>query len=422
MKASLPALFLLLLVAAPAGAQPLVESGSTGALGPLAPSFDTTIPLPEDGVLHYTTVDIPVGVTVTFVRNADNTPVYLLASDDVVIRGTIDVSGKAGTATAGLGGVTHLGGVGGPGGSDGGSVNGTVAQFGLGPGGGGANNGGDTAGNGGASPIENGDRGVNALATHASTVIGEAYGDPGYVPLHGGSGGGGGYKSGAYAGSGGGGAIVIASSGTITIDGAVRANGGPDSTRGGLGGGGFIRLVAAEVSGAGVLEARGNVGEVCGTNFRGGCGGDGLIRVEAYDLTGALSENAAPGLFYTLPQAAVPYPPAERPRLTIKRANGKVPFYGAYFGHALQSPGVSLPADVTFTVELEARYVPTGYVAQVMMNAVGQERTVVMSTPLAGTFELSTATAEVTIPAGAKLGVLEAWLPNVPLPLPVTPP
>lgn len=52
------------------------DSGSTGVDGALNPTTDTEVQLPADGKLNYTTVNIPVGVTVTFKRNAANTPVY----------------------------------------------------------------------------------------------------------------------------------------------------------------------------------------------------------------------------------------------------------------------------------------------------------------------------------------------------------
>src|SRR2546428_12637891 len=75
---------LLLLWTLPVPAQPF-SSGSTGADGALAPTGNTTVPLPPDGVLNFTTVNIPAGVTVTFAKNAANTPVTMLATGDVTI-------------------------------------------------------------------------------------------------------------------------------------------------------------------------------------------------------------------------------------------------------------------------------------------------------------------------------------------------
>lgn len=70
------------------------NSGSTGALGAFAPASNTTVVLPPDGVLNYTTVTIPAGVTVTFQPNSANTPVTLLAQGDVSIAGTINLNGQ----------------------------------------------------------------------------------------------------------------------------------------------------------------------------------------------------------------------------------------------------------------------------------------------------------------------------------------
>ena len=65
------------------------NSGSTGADGALTPAVDITLPLPASGIFNYTTVNIPVGVTVKFKRNTANTPVVMLASGDVTIAGTL---------------------------------------------------------------------------------------------------------------------------------------------------------------------------------------------------------------------------------------------------------------------------------------------------------------------------------------------
>src|SRR6266849_4340061 len=70
------------------------NSGSTGSNGTLNVTNDTTLDLPPDGILHYTTITISAGATLRFNRNPANTPVYLLALSDATIAGTIDVSGE----------------------------------------------------------------------------------------------------------------------------------------------------------------------------------------------------------------------------------------------------------------------------------------------------------------------------------------
>ena len=72
------------------------SSGSSGSDGPLAPTANTVLQIPTNGIFNFTTINIPAGVTVTFTKNASNTPVTLLATGDVTIAGTIDVSGANG--------------------------------------------------------------------------------------------------------------------------------------------------------------------------------------------------------------------------------------------------------------------------------------------------------------------------------------
>jgi len=127
-------------------------SGSTGADGAFIPSANIQLQLPPDGIFNFTTVNIPSGVIVTFTKNATNTPVYILATGDVIIAGTISVNGGSTTASTGV-----SQGIGGPGGYDGG--NGGVPGFsggtytyggkGLGPGGGNTISGYITGGGGG---------------------------------------------------------------------------------------------------------------------------------------------------------------------------------------------------------------------------------------------------------------------------------
>ncbi len=143
----------VLLATSPAPAQ--FNSGSTGADGALNPSANVTLALPPSGVFHFTTVNVPSGVTVRFTRNAANTPVTMLAQGDIVIAGTLDISGSAGGAGSLTG--TLLGpngGAGGPGGFDGGTgANGVISTTGgagLGPGGaGGGTSSGSSGGGGG---------------------------------------------------------------------------------------------------------------------------------------------------------------------------------------------------------------------------------------------------------------------------------
>ena len=90
-------------------------SGSTGADGVFNPVTNTELQLPANGIFNFTTVNIPSGVTVTFKKNAANTPVYILTTGDVTIAGAINVSGGSTSSSTGRTPAN-----GGPGGYDGG--------------------------------------------------------------------------------------------------------------------------------------------------------------------------------------------------------------------------------------------------------------------------------------------------------------
>ena len=129
----------LLVAAGDAAQAQTFNSGSTGADGAFTPASNVTLTVPPSGIFHFTTVTIPAGVTVTFARNAANTPVILLASGDVTIAGTLDLIGAPGGAGAFATLLAPNGGLGGPGGFAGGAgasgIVSTTAGTGVGPGG-----------------------------------------------------------------------------------------------------------------------------------------------------------------------------------------------------------------------------------------------------------------------------------------------
>lgn len=242
----------------PTGGRAQVNSGSNGSDGAFNPTTSTNINMAThpNGIYQYTSVNIPSGVTVNFTPNVNNTPVVWLVQGDVVINGTVDVSGQS---EYNYGGPTGSGG--GPGGWAGGN-GGTFATSGLGLGGGSpAQFGGNGSFGSSGARLTNG-AGVQGLP-------GVCYGNVFLLPLLGGSGGGG-STTGASFGAGGGGAILIASSGTITLNGMIYANGGNTCISGsdgqyngmvyigpGAGSGGAVRLVARTVSGGGQVSAAG---------------------------------------------------------------------------------------------------------------------------------------------------------------------
>ncbi|OGW55563.1 MAG: hypothetical protein A2Y81_05570 [Nitrospirae bacterium RBG_13_43_8] len=373
------------------------NSGSTGANGAFNPTTNTELQLPSDGIFNFTTVNIPAGVTITFKKNASNTPVYILATGDVTVAGTINVNGANTT--------TNYPGKGGPGGFDGG-LGGITAGMpggkGLGPGGGNPGAAGTTGGGGGGGSF--GTDGTNGSGTAAGTA-GAIYGNERILPMIGGSGGGGGNfysgssTTGGGGGGGGGGAILIASSGTINVIGTITANGGNAPTGygygapfgGGAGGsGGAIKLIANTIAGNGTISAIFGYGTRYGSS-PGGSGGNGSIRFEANTVTRTASTT--PVNTYSHPSTVFV---ANIPVLSITSIAGEnVPENpsGTY-----GSPDMILPSATTnpVTVDISATNIPAG--TTVTVTSVPEYGASTSATgALSGTGELSTTSVQITI-------------------------
>lgn len=429
----LAAVVALLVVAAGRQAQAAFESGSTCGVafynsttcrGAFTTTVNTTIQLPPNGILDYTTFTVPQGLTVKFARNANNTPVIIRTSGNVLIEGTIDVNGgsaiASGTAGDGVLGDDGQPGIGGPGGYDGG-YGGRSPLFGgapCQPGGAGKGPGGGQAatfctgndnwrgGNGGGAAYGTVE-GVPGWAASGGTV----YGQTSILPLVGGSGGGGGAGGGNYNGAGGGGGaggILIASSGTIiigknSVGGAGRifadggsggANGGDGCGGGGGGGsGGSIRLVAetlTRVYDGWIGARRGTGGGSCYSN--GGYGGYGRIRLEANATN--WSGYTDPGYSFSTPgKVLVP----NNPTLSIVGVAGQqVPANPTGVGDITLAQGTT-----SAVVQLQATNIPVGTTVTVyVVPAIGANRSSVLSSALEGSEALSTATATVTLKEG----------------------
>lgn len=411
-----------------------VDSGSTGADGVLNPTVNTEIQLPPSGILNYTTVNIPAGVTVKFKPNAANTPVYLLASGNVTIAGTIDIRGgdaaPTGTDGDGAQGDDGVPGVGGPGGFAGGrggrddsAQRSAIIRggAGLGPGGGF----GGVEGNDGCTATgyyhyvgAGGAYGANAYQYYAvsncnaSVKHSEAYGSALLQPLVGGSGGGGGRGGSNYPGSGGGGgggAILIASSGTLTLTGTVDATGGDggglagtgSGGRGAGGSGGAIRLLATNVTGNGKLYAYGGCINVNG-NRRQSCGSDGgynqyggsigRIRIEGDTIS--FSGSTAP----TYVRGDVgPVFIASAPSLRIASVAGQ-----AVPATPTGVNDITLPATTTGPVEVafETTNVPVGNTVRLRIVPAYGTTTDAISPAITGSTAAGIAAVSVTLPQG----------------------
>lgn len=389
------------------------SNGSDGALdltnrqGTLVfdPStFNPPLDQDHDNVYHFTTIKIPSGLTVRLSAEVLGAkPVVWLASGDVTIDGALDLSGGTGHPYIGVGAaiVPSLAGAGGyPGG-----IGETTSQSwttGQGPGA-------PRGPNGGAGHV------VPGQGASMASLNGSAYGNDFLLPLVGGSGGSGGTNPGGagVSGSGGGaggGALLIASSVSIRISGSINADGGsggqPTSAAGSGGGGsgGAIRLIAPIVSSAGpftFLTAKG------GLPFAGsGIGSQGRIRLEAFQHQFTGRTDPPP----TVTSPSPVFPPASAPAVRIVSIGGVTvpPNPNASF----VAPDVTLDNAATVTIQLAGSKVPVGTIVHLTLTPETGAIVNVDSTPLAGTFDSSTATASVTIPHGfSRFSVQASWTP-----------
>jgi len=174
----LQAMFAVLLIA---NANAQVNSGSNGSDGAFNPTTNIVINMADhpNGIYQFTSVNISNGVTVTFIPNANNTPVIWLVQSNCVIDGTVDVSGKSTIPANGA-----AGGLGGPGGFRGGN-GGNDGNGGQGPGGGLADGSGQAAAFGTLPTLWNGS--FYVTISNGSSIYGNQF----LLPLVGGSGGGG---------------------------------------------------------------------------------------------------------------------------------------------------------------------------------------------------------------------------------------
>ncbi len=338
MKTLIPLLAALGLLFPPlASAQ--FSSGSNGSYGPLnVTSYNTVLTAPPDGIFHCTTINITSG-SVSFTPNAKNTPIYLLATGDVVISADIVVSGGSHSLSNG--------GKGGPGGYPGGNggMGGLPPGDGAGPGGGKA---GDATYNTATSAA------AGAYGSQGGFVRnGSIYGNPLLIPLVGGSGGGGLIGNPGGGGGGGGGAILIASSTKIrmTNGGDIYAEGGGGDNQN-HGSGGAIRLVATDI----VLEY--------GFGLR--TSGTGRVRIDGINRQIANFYNVSQP--YTIGGNMVVFP-ANMPDLKIVQAGGQA-----------IDPTSAAPVNVTLPTGTS----PSQQVRVRAQNFSGTAQVVVQLTPESG--------------------------------------
>ncbi len=399
------------------------SSGSTGVDGALSypaqgePDFSATQVFDmtghPDGVWHFTSITIPAGVTVTFLKNAANTPVVWLATDDVLMAGTLNLDGEDGLAPGGSNQDPGKEAQGGPGGFAGGlggirydvsmRYAGTPGQ---GPG-------------GGVPGTQSGQHGISAgyakAVTYSGSVTSPAYGNVYVQPLVGGSGGGGQASTATangYNGGGGGGAILIATSRDMVLSGTIRAKGGIGSLYNwssanlisGHGSGGAVRLVADRMSGTGLIDVRRPpLSSVYGYPSTNGSGG--RIRLEAYYRAFNGQTYSGANIYEATMSMSAPMPTVSWPSdqvLRVTQVDG-VPV-------AQPPTGLQITPDVVFNagdetlVRVEGTGVPDGTPVWLRIAAAN---TIIDTSRTANTMTGGVAEIPVTVPTGT--GTVQAF-------------
>jgi hypothetical protein len=398
------------------------SSGSTGADGAYSPTvsgdFDPValgLNAAGDNVFNFTTINIPVGVTIKLrASKLRNTAVTWLATGNVTIAGALDLSGAGGAV-----GNTDLAAQlasnrvlpePGPGGYTGGlgSRGGVGPQPGAGPGGGPA---------GLQSAAAQACFGGNAsYINFGGTVNGQrnglTYGSYLLVPLYGGSGGGGGWDAatgnnvGGIGGAGGG-AIRIASNTQISVTGTINANGGTAGVftgstagcQGGVGSGGAIHLVAPTILGNGSMTSNSGVASFVGVVDTG------ITRfsTNTNSFTGSAGGLILGPLFL---------PPANStlatPSLSITQVNGiAVPAQAS--GQFLK-PDVIIASTGAVEVDVAGSNIPLGTIVNLRITAESGADTSILCSALAGTLAASTASCSATFPFSISIaGVRASW-------------
>jgi hypothetical protein len=343
------------------------DTGSDGSYGPITMSNTASMPLtntlvlPANGIFNCTSINVGTNCVLNFIPNSLNTPVYLLAQTNIVINGTIDISGQSGTTNGSFSTVPGPGGfAGGAGGTPSASI---PAGSGQGPGGGSSTGSGPAGGAFGSA-------GFNNSATYGNLLL---------APLIGGSGGRGYPGSGSSypgaSGGAGGGAVMLASSTSVTISGVILAKGGAcvsinagDELLSGGGSGGAVRIVAPVVNVTGSIDVSG------GTNTGYSAfsyGGNGRVRIDTAStvVANVIGNNLAASPVVSYGRSLFVFTPAS-PQL--------------YF---LSAAGTAIPAGTTNSVAVS---LPSGSsTSQVVTlfgtNFLGTVPVEIVATPTTGT-------------------------------------
>lgn len=304
-------------------------------------AFDQVLDTDRDGIYHFTRIEIGVGTRLHLRADVlGHKPVIWLVSGDVTIDGHISLSAQM---------IPNETGIPGAGGFSGGRYGGILD--GQGPGG---------------SP-----------AAVPQVRASRDYVNPFLMPLVGGSGAGINPDDYSEPGSGGG-ALLLASSGTVLVQGEISAYGET------LGGAGNVRIIANEIAGVGFIH------------------GIDTLRLEAFrhNFTGNVHSTR---LVRSPPGAVFPQSP-----ITIVFVHGAGPLPQP--GANKHTPDVTISNGAPTMIEVRCWQIPLG----TRIRVVGWNETVgqieALTGPLEGTLEESYAFCELIIPPGNTTFMAQAVL------------
>jgi hypothetical protein len=396
------------IVLVPSTALAQFNSGSNGSDGALtfpagASNWDPQaagLDPDNDGVYHFTTINLPAGATVNVRANGgrllEGRPVIWLATGAVTIGGNLILDGSAGHSSSAIAAPSTPG----PGGFAGG-VGGTVAQntprAGSGPGGGLSR-----------VSVHGGHAGHSAPGDDFGAItaaFGPAYGNAFLLPLVGGSGGGGGSANATTNGGGGGaggGAILIASNTSVTLSGQILSRGGcagSGASNGGEGSGGAVRIISPSILGAGSIS----VGTAC-SNY----GSPGRVRIESNNSP---SVSVSPISVASVSSPGPVFPPASAPTVRVTSVGGVAVAMSPTGSFVVPDAAINTASPVSMNIA--ASGIPLG--TQINLRVIQENGTSVsiLSTALAGTLANSTATAgPITFATGfTRVYATATWTP-----------
>ena len=189
---------------------------------------------------------------------------------------------------------------------------------------------------------------------------------------------------------------MIASSGTLTLNGLINVSGGVGGGGNAAGGGGgAVLLIANTVQGSGSVNRSGG-----SSSYSNGVAG--LARIEAYtnDFTGTVDYSDTTPLDLDLPGSANGPPPP--PSIAVTSVNGT-----AVNANPFSFPNLNFNSSQSVAIVITAHNIPVGTQPTLYFFSAPND-TKVTAPALQGTLATSTTTVNVVVPAGTSYGYVRA--------------